>query len=74
MPRRNRGNDVAGMNSGRCRFPEAGSVAMLFCFYDLRDMKKRILFSFYHLAKNRGGEGGISGVQTGEIPVRSELP
>jgi hypothetical protein len=29
----------------------------LFIFYDLSDMEKRILFGFYHLAKNRGGRG-----------------
>jgi hypothetical protein len=32
----------------------------LFSLYDLSDMKKGILFGFYHLAKNKEG-GGVSG-------------
>jgi hypothetical protein len=44
---------------------------MLFGFYDLPSMIKRILFGFYHLAKNIGGEGvSGTGVRTGPIPDR----
>jgi hypothetical protein len=42
---------------------------MLFRFYDLHNTKKRILFGFYHLAKNRGGREGVSAaVRTGDMP------
>lgn len=54
----------AGTDSCQPTFRESGKVVenwatrpKLFIFYDLSDIGKRILFGFYHLAKNRGGRG-----------------